>query len=98
LEAIESDSGAGHHSSADQENDRKPRRLKDECCGVLNVRDYLYVVSPLRSSACGFPILSGKPADFVYIFTTFVACGPLGPSTTSKLTSCPCFKLLNPSS
>lgn len=33
-----------------------------------------------------------------YILTTLVACGPLGPSTISKLTSWPSRKVLKPSS
>src|SRR5258706_52782 len=32
-----------------------------------------------------------------YFFWTFAACGPFGPCVTSKVTSSPSFRLLNPS-
>lgn len=41
---------------------------------------------------------SDKPSGFIYILVTLVACGPLGPSTMSKLTCSPSLRVLNPSS
>jgi hypothetical protein len=74
---------------------RQPSKLKAPESPEEDPRGFGYSASLWTRSPA---LTQGKPAGIGYILVTLVACGPLGPSTMSKLTCSPSLKVLNPSS
>ncbi len=72
---------------------KNPEMVKVNLSGFLGVMDnYQWFATEAHR------IMLDEPPGFIYSLTTLVACGPLGPSTMSKLTSSPSLRVLNPSS